>query len=113
MLRAPAFVRATRWDHETVDNAILTVAKGFERPLRPAAACTAILSNWLCGRTDEIRAEEYARLLALKPGEVQGTTLRILEESLPHAAYCVAASEAALKEAAARIPGLTITPIVK
>ena len=113
MLRAPAFVRAARWNRETVDNAILTVAKGFERPLRPAAACTAILSNWLCGRTDEIRAEEYARLLALKPGEVQDTTLRILEESLPHAAYCVAASEAALKEAAARIPGLTITPIVK
>ena len=60
--------------------------------------------------TDEYRAQNYARLISLKPEEVQETTILVLEKAFRNAAYCVAASEAALE--ASNIPGLTISPII-
>ncbi len=112
MLKAKAFVTSSVWSKEKVDNAILTIVKRFEAPIRPAAAVTRLLTHNLIGITDEWLAERYAKLLALKPQEVQETTLRLLEEAMPRASYCVAASEAMLAEAARRIPGLTISPII-
>lgn len=110
MLRANDFVKATKWTKDEVDNAILTIVKRYEQPTRPTQACATILTRELCGITDEIRAKNYARLLSLKPQEVQETTEKILASAFNHAAYCVAASESALK--ASSIPNLTIAPII-
>ena len=112
MLKAVDFVKSSVWSKEKVDNAIFTVVKRFEAPIRPGAAVSQLLTYNLTGVTDEWLADRYAKLLALEPREVQETTLRILGEALPRASYCVAASEAMLAEAAKRIPGLTITPII-
>lgn len=110
ILRATEFVKVAKWTKEVVDNAILTIVRRYEQPTRPTQACSTILSRELCGITDELRAQNYARLLALKPQEVQETTEQVLETAFKHASYCVAASEAALT--ASQIPGLTITPII-
>ena len=110
IFRATDFVKSAKWTKELVDNAILTKVKLYEQPIRPTQACSTILSRELCGMTDEYRAQNYARLISLKPEEVQETTIRVLEKAFRNAAYCVAASEAALE--ASNIPGLTISPII-
>ena len=110
MLGAAVFARSRAWTKETVDNAILTVVRGFVAPQRPAAACSTILSRHLSCFDDATRGALYRRILALRASEVQDTTVAAIEDGLRHAAYCVAASESALS--AADIPGLTIEPII-
>ncbi len=111
MMRAADFVKNASWTQSDIDNAILTSVKGYETPARPAAACTKILNYALRGVTPEKRAENYRRFLALKPAEVKDVTLRVVGEALKHAAYCVAASDAMLREAEGRIPAFAIKPM--
>ncbi len=113
IMRAPEFIRSAKWSQQEINNAILTIVKLYETPIRPAIASARILADALMGTTQEDRARRYAKLLSLKAEEVQDVTLRITDEGLKHASYCVAASEQALKTAAASIPNLTITPIIK
>lgn len=112
MLKAAQFARGAVWSQETIDNAILTVLKGYVSPFRPAGTCGLILSNLLRGYTEDARRHIYRNILALKAGEVQDATVAALEEGLPHAAYCVAASDSALREASAAIPNLDIKPMI-
>lgn len=112
MLKAAQFARGTVWSQETIDNAILTVLRGYVSPFRPERTCGIILSNHLAGYTYEARRQIYCSILALKAGEVQDATVAALEEGLQHAAYCVAASDSALREASAAIPNLDIKPMI-
>lgn len=112
MLKAAEFAKTAAWTQETIDNAILTVVKGFVAPQRPAAACAAILARQITGYTEERRAALYRRILALKAKAVRDTTVSVLENGLPHASYCVAASEAALSASAPAIPDLVVSRLI-
>ncbi len=113
MMRTADFVKNASWDKATVENAILTIVRQYETPVRPTVASTQILNRTLCKTTAEARAERYSRLLKLTPEEVREVTERVITESLKKTSYCVAASEAALQKAREAIPTLTMEPIIK
>ena len=113
MLRAADFAKSAAWGQEAIDNAILTVAKGFVAPPRPAPVCASILARHLSGYGEALRADLYRRILALRARDVQDATVAALEYGLARAAYCVAASQEALQAAAPAIPGLSIEPIIR
>lgn len=113
MLRSVEYVKNARWTDDAVKNAILTVAKGFVAPFRPSRTFGIMIHRHVVGETDEIAIANYRALLSVKAKRVKDATVAALEAALPHASYAVAASEAALAEAAKSIPNLTIEPIIR
>lgn len=107
------FIKSAQWDQNTIDNAILTIARSYEQPIRPTMAASRILHDLISSVTDEMREARYRKLLSLKAPEVRETGIKVLEESLPASAYCVAASATMLEKAAKQIPNLTIESIIK
>jgi len=113
MLRSIEYVKNANWTDDAVKNAILTIAKGFVAPLRPSRTFGTMILRHVVGETDEITIANYRKLLSVESKRVKDATVAALEAALPHASYAVAASEAALAEAAKAIPNLSIEPIIR
>ena len=105
------FVKNAKWTQEDIDNAVISIAKGEVSPFRPAATAAAALTYRLEKVTEERRARNLATLLSATPEKVREVTLRVLENGLPHAAGCVAASADMLNAAKAALPEMTISPL--
>ena len=105
------YVKNIKWTQEEIDNAVITIAKSEETPFRPAATSATALSYRLGKFDEEFRQRQWTTLLSATPGTVRDVIVRVLEEGLPHASGCVAASKEMLEAALPALPELTITPI--
>ena len=105
------YVRNVKWTQEEIDNAVITAAKGEETPFRPASTAAAALSYRIGKYTEDFRQRHWATLLSATPEKVRDVLVRVLEEGLPHASGCIAASAEMLEAARPALPELTITPI--
>lgn len=113
MAKTADFAKNFNWTKEITENAILTIARKYEKPIRPSEACQTIYSWIKSGYTQDLREKTYAETLSATPKAVKETTIGILESSFPMHSYAVAASEEELEKAQNDIPGLTVTPIIE
>ena len=81
------------------------------RPSAPAATAAAALSYRIGKFTEDFRQRQWTMLLSATPEKVRDVLVRVLEEGLPHASGCIAASAEMLEAARPALPELTITPI--
>ncbi|MDX2226466.1 MAG: hypothetical protein SFY92_05135, partial [Verrucomicrobiae bacterium] len=97
------FVSQVGWGQADVDRAIIALAKNTEPPMRPASVTDQVLTMDRCGITQEMREENYARMLRADPREVKRALEEHLLPALAEASICVVSSREKLEEANARL----------
>lgn len=98
------YVRGVEWTRADTDRAIIGVAKGDERPIRPESATHLALHRHLTGQTPELREERHNRLCRAGPAEVHRALLDTLDSGRNKASVCVISSRRKLEEANREMP---------
>lgn len=99
------YVRGIEWTQTDIDRAIIGVAKGDERPIRPESATNLALHRHLSGLTRRLREERHDRLCRAGPSEVRRALLETLEGGRERSAVCAISSRRKLEEANMEMPG--------
>lgn len=89
---------------DAIERAIITCAKGEERPIRPGPATATALLRHLAGLDDELRRERYHALLAVDGRAVRQAAEPLLAADPATAGVCVLSARPKL-EAANRVLG--------
>lgn len=93
------YVKNAAWTRTELERAIISVAKGFQTPVRPDSATSETLEQTRTRYSPECRAEFYRRILTADVAEVRKTFLEVLENARGQSADCVVASRAKLEDA--------------
>ena len=111
------YVRKAAWTPEEITRGILTTARGYVAPVRPAAANAGGLASTLCDDSDELRRREYDILRSATAEQVRSALLDVFEAGFPAAPAGAIASPEKLAEAnkeyaAAGVAGLDIVKLL-
>ena len=87
-----------------IERAIISCAKGEERPIRPGPATATALWQHLSGLTADIRNERYQALLRVSGDAVRAAAEPLLAAGLPAGMTCVLAGRSLLEAASAKLP---------
>ena len=93
------YIKQVEWTQTDIDRAIISSAKGAEKPIRPSQAISNAQWYHIGGLTKEIREERYQRLRGATPERVKRALVQLFEENLDKAAVCVVSSREKLEEA--------------
>ncbi|MEI6808470.1 MAG: insulinase family protein [bacterium] len=98
------YVRGIEWTQADIDRAIIGVAKGDERPIRPESATHLAIHRHLIGHTRQLREERHDRLCQARPAEVRTALLETLESGPSKASVCAIASRRKLEDSNREMP---------
>jgi len=93
------YVRNADWTQTDIDRAIIGVARGDERPIRPEQATRLVMQRHLSGQTLQLRETRHARLLHSRPADVKQALLGMLDQGTSRASTCVMANRQKLEKA--------------
>ena len=102
----PQAIREMPLTAADIERAIISCAKGEERPIRPGAATAMALWRHLTRADDELRNERYQALLRVTGADVRRAATALFADSAPQ--VCVLGGRPLLEAAAARLA----TPLV-
>ncbi len=96
--QAEQYVGRMAWNHEQITQAVISCAKGDEKPIRPSWATHASLWRYVARLSEEFRIQYRERLLQVKPDTVRAAALELLHQELPAANICVLADRRKLQQ---------------
>lgn len=100
---------ALDWSSEQIERAILGTARRNLVPNRPAETTAKALWWHTHGLTDEVRLNDYSRLLAVTPSEAREALLSVLHQNHADASVCVIAGRHLLDVANAGLADQALT----
>ncbi len=87
-----------------IENAIISMAKGEERPIRPGPATGTALWRYLTRLSEDLRQTRYQALLGVDGPRVQQTAQELFDRGAGQATICALAGRQLLDAAAAKLP---------
>ena len=94
------FVRHHTFSSTEVGQAVLSVAGSFLRPDRPQELCSLAVKDLLMERSDDLRQQDFERLMAVTPEEVHATAVNFFNPATMRFNDCAAGPA----EAAVAVP---------